>query len=75
VLWVQGSSDVQVQARELQAIALAHSKKIEYVELAGYNHLLQPCNSCTVDEYFQIETTIGAEAIHAVCEWLLKQTP
>lgn len=75
MLWVQGSRDVQVQARELQAIALANSKKIEYVELAGYNHLLQPCNSCTVDEYFQIETTIGAEAIHAVCEWLLKQNP
>jgi len=45
------------------------------VELAGYNHLLQPCNSCTVDEYFQIETTIGEDAIQAVCEWLLKQNP
>lgn len=75
ILWVQGSSDVQVQARTLKEIALAYSKKIEYVELAGHNHLLQPCQTCTVDEYFQIETTVGPKAIQAVCAWLQKQNP
>jgi alpha-beta hydrolase superfamily lysophospholipase len=75
LLWVQGSKDVQVQAQKLREIALANSKKIEYVELEGYNHLLQPCKSCTVDEYFQLETTVGPLAIQAVCEWLKKQNP
>lgn len=75
VLALNGSKDVQVLPNQnLSAIknALQKSKVKTYqtIELPGLNHLFQHCNTCTVQEYGQLEETFAPEALETMLKWL-----
>lgn len=75
VLALNGDKDIQVISRtNLEGInkALTNSKsKVHEVrEVEGVNHLFQECNTCTVQEYGQLEQTIKPEVLDIVTSWL-----
>ncbi len=75
VLALNGDKDIQVLSRtNLEGInkALTNSKsKVQEVrEVEGVNHLFQECNTCTVQEYGQLEQTIKPEVLDIVTTWL-----
>lgn len=75
VLALNGDKDIQVISRtNLEGInkALTNSKsKVHEVrEVEGVNHLFQECNTCTVQEYGQLEQTIKPEVLEIVTTWL-----
>lgn len=76
VLSVFGSHDVQVPAwSNVPAIAAALSKArnpdVALVVLPQLNHLLQPCQTGTIDEYGTIEETIAPAALNLISTWIL----
>ena len=76
VLAVIGEKDSQVPPRENLPIikaALEEGGNQDFVvrELAGLNHLLQPCESGMVDEYATIETTIDPDALDLIGDWIV----
>ena len=77
VLALDGSRDLQViPGPNLEAIraALKKSKSPEYEikELPGLNHLFQKCQTCSVQEYGQLEETFDPSALDAIGNWLDK---
>lgn len=77
VLAINGSKDLQVAAQEnLQAIRKAvtsnGNKNVTTLELPGLNHLFQTCNTCTLDEYDQLEETCSPLALKTIGDWLLQ---
>ncbi len=77
VLAVNGEMDVQVPAKaDLDAIEEAlktgGNTNYEVLVLPGLNHLLQPCNKCSVGEYSQIEETMSPDALNTIGDWMAK---
>jgi uncharacterized protein len=74
VLTLGGSKDLQVLPKQnLSAIknALQKSKvkKYQTIELPGLNHLFQRCNTCTIQEYGQLEETFAPEVFEVMLKW------
>ena len=76
-LVLQGQNDIQVFPDNGPAMfALLQGKNMS--PLSGYksfpqtNHMFQRCNTCTVDEYQQLEETIAQEVLDTLLKWLTK---
>ena len=77
VLALNGSEDIQVSATEnLEAIKkhleIAKNKNHQEVELEGFNHLMQPCEVCSIQEYGAIETTFDPKALDLITNFLIE---
>jgi uncharacterized protein len=77
VLALAGSKDLQVLPEQNltaieNALAKSKSKKYEMIELPGLNHLFQHCNTCTIQEYGQLEETFAPEVLDIMLNWLNK---
>jgi hypothetical protein len=77
VLALNGDKDVQVTASANLAGLRASLKKsssphYEVMALEGLNHLFQRCQTCTVQEYGELEETIAPAALEAIGAWLVK---
>lgn len=75
VLALNGSKDLQVLPKQnltaiRNALLKSKSKKFETIELPGLNHLFQHCNTCTIQEYGQLEETFSTEALEVMLKWL-----
>lgn len=75
VLALNGSKDVQVLPKQnltaiKNALQKSRSKKFETIELPNLNHLFQHCNTCTIQEYGQLEETFAIEALEVMLKWL-----
>ena len=76
-LALNGEKDIQVIAKSNLAgikSSLEKSKSPAYsvMELQGLNHLFQHCQSCTIEEYAQIEETFSTDALQTIADWLNK---
>ncbi len=79
VLAVIGERDLQVAPGQnlpeiRKALEAAGHQDHTLSELAGLNHLLQPCKTGSPTEYGQIETTIAPEALEAIGAWIVAHT-
>lgn len=77
VLAINGSKDVQVNAKEnLKAIAdalgKAGNKKLTIQELPGLNHLFQTAATGDVSEYAKISETFAPSALQLIGDWILR---
>ena len=77
VLALNGGNDIQViSGPNLAAIQKAlkngKSKVFEVKEFPGLNHLFQKCNTCTTNEYNQLEQTISPEVLDYMTAWIKK---
>ncbi|MCB0697913.1 MAG: alpha/beta hydrolase [Chitinophagaceae bacterium] len=77
VLALNGDRDMQVISKSNlpgyeKALAKSKSKVYETKEIHGVNHLFQECNTCTVQEYAELEQTIKPEVLKIVGDWLDK---
>lgn len=75
VLALNGSEDIQVSSKEnLSAIKKylnqAGNKNHQEIELEGFNHLMQQCEVCSLQEYAAIETTFDPKALNLITEFL-----
>jgi pimeloyl-ACP methyl ester carboxylesterase len=75
VLALNGSEDIQVSSKEnLAAIKkyldLAGNKNHQEIELEGFNHLMQQCKACSLQEYAAIETTFDPKALGLITDFL-----
>jgi len=75
VLALNGSEDIQVNSKEnLAAIEkyldLAGNKNHTEIELKGFNHLMQQCKVCSLQEYAAIETTFDPIALDLITDFL-----
>ena len=46
-------------------------KQNKYILGEGLNHLMQNCNTCTIEEYGEIEETFSIDVLTAMTEWIL----
>ncbi len=76
VLALNGDKDLQVLPHNLTLIekALKEAGNTNYtIKLwKNKNHLFQTCQSCTVEEYSEIEETIAPEVMDYIIEWIEK---
>lgn len=77
VLAINGSRDLQViAASNLAGIkkSLGKNKKefYEIKEMKGLNHLFQTCNSCTLNEYGELNETFSPATLNYITDWLWK---
>jgi pimeloyl-ACP methyl ester carboxylesterase len=75
VLALNGEKDIQVAAApNLEAIRKIMTEKMvrtfKVQALPGLNHLFQHCNSCTGQEYAQLEETFSPEALSIISSWI-----
>lgn len=75
VLALNGSEDIQVSAKEnLDAMKrhldIAKNKNHQQIELEGFNHLMQQCEVCTIQEYVSIETTFDPKVLDLITNFL-----
>lgn len=75
VLALNGEKDIQVAAApNLEAIRRIMTEKMVKTftvqSLPGLNHLFQHCNTCTTQEYAQLEETFSPEALHIISKWI-----
>ena len=75
VLALNGSEDIQVSSKEnLDAIKkyldMAGNKNHQEIELEGFNHLMQQCNVCSLQEYALIETSFDPKALDLITEFV-----
>ena len=75
VLALNGSEDIQVSAKEnLEAIKtnleIAGNKNHTEIELQGFNHLMQKCEVCSIQEYALIPMTFDPEALSLITEFI-----
>lgn len=75
VLALNGDKDVQVAAApNLEAIRRILTQKMvktfKIQSLPGLNHLFQRCNTCTPQEYAQLEETFSPEALQIISNWI-----
>ena len=73
VLFLNGSLDVQVRAKENLAAAreaLRNNLNATVVELPGMNHLLQDAKTGAPSEYNDIEETMSPAALKLIADWL-----
>lgn len=79
VLAVFGEKDCQVAPKQnLHAVETAlkqgGNEDFQVTELAGLNHLLQPCKTGLPDEYAFIEETIATDALKLIGDWIVDHT-
>ncbi len=79
VLAINGEKDLQVPAKanlaEIDmALKAGGNKDVTTLELAGLNHLFQPCKTGSPSEYAAIETTIAPEALKTMLDWIVART-
>ena len=77
VLALNGDRDIQVQAASnLSGIktGLLKSPSVTCRTLSGLNHLMQECETGTVEEYGTIEQTMSPQVLEMMREWLDKVT-
>lgn len=75
VLALNGSEDIQVSAKENLAaikkhLEIAGNKNHQEVELEGFNHLMQQCTVCSIQEYALIETSFDPKVLGLITEFL-----
>lgn len=75
VLAINGGADIQVVAdANLKGIENAllkgGNKRVTIKKFDALNHLFQKCQTCTVQEYGELETTIEPEVLTFLLEWL-----
>lgn len=75
VLAMYGTLDLQVEAEQSveplkEALETAGNQDVTVITLVGVNHLLQPAERGTLDEYPLIATTIAEPALEQLTEWL-----
>ncbi len=78
VLAISGEMDLQVNAIATGNNLNKYLKKKEllsFINAKGLNHLLQPCITCSPDEYGHIETTIAPEVLDIIVTWLKFHNP
>ncbi len=78
VLAVNGSKDIQViSSQNLKGIETtlsnAGNRDVTIKEYEGLNHLFQPCEACTVQEYGEIEETFSIEVLQDISMWILQK--
>jgi pimeloyl-ACP methyl ester carboxylesterase len=79
VLAINGAKDLQVPSKENlaeidKALKAGGNRDVRMVELAGLNHLFQPCKTGSPSEYASIETTIAPEALRTIGDWIVERT-
>lgn len=75
VLALNGEKDIQVAAKpNLDAIKKAlekhNNKKFKLQIRPGLNHLFQHCNTCTIDEYAELEETFDTGTLKIISDWI-----
>ncbi len=75
VLAISGSEDLQVDAEQnitaIQNILKKNNQKNnDFKILKGLNHLMQPCQSCTIGEYATLETTFDTSALKYIKDFI-----
>jgi pimeloyl-ACP methyl ester carboxylesterase len=72
VLAVFGSTDLQVSARDNapQARQILRHPNSDVIVLDGLNHLFQPSQTGSIDDYPWIETTVDVKALTTVSAWI-----
>ncbi|MTE13970.1 alpha/beta fold hydrolase [Nocardia sp. CT2-14] len=78
VLALYGSKDLQVPAAQNEGPArtlLAADPDATVHVFDGLNHLMQPADKGTPDEYAKIETTIDPQVLTFVTDWLTQRFP
>jgi len=76
LLAVNGEKDIQVISTQNlsgieEALKRSGHKDFSVKEFSGLNHLFQPCETCTVAEYAEIEVTFSEEVLKYVSDWVL----
>ncbi len=79
MLAINGEKDLQVPSKENlaeidKALKAGGNRNVKTVELAGLNHLFQPCKTGSPSEYASIETTIAPEALKTMGDWIVERT-
>jgi pimeloyl-ACP methyl ester carboxylesterase len=79
VLAINGAKDLQVPPKENLAeirkvLEAGGNRDVTTVELAGLNHLFQPCKTGSPSEYAAIEATIAPEALKTIGDWIVGHT-
>ncbi|MCX6292083.1 MAG: prolyl oligopeptidase family serine peptidase [Bacteroidetes bacterium] len=75
VLALNGEKDIQVPASLNIAVIEkilkeSDNKNYKTLIIPGLNHLFQPCNSCSISEYANINLTIDPSVLKTIGEWL-----
>ena len=78
LLAVFGGLDIQVDAEQSiapleEALAAADTDDYTVVTIEDMNHLLQPVETGSLDEYILIETTIHPELLELLLDWLAER--
>lgn len=78
VLALNGTRDLQVvHTQNLPGIeaSLKKSKVKSYVvkEIPGLNHLFQTCNTCTLQEYGNLDESFSPIALNLISEWINRE--
>ena len=76
VLAIHGSEDIQVEAVSAtngvkDALLLNGNDNILIKIFDGHNHLMQPCESCTISEYGSIPTTLAEDVMESIRDYSL----
>ncbi|MCS7032655.1 MAG: alpha/beta hydrolase, partial [Phycisphaerae bacterium] len=75
VFVMAGERDLQVPPEQhlpvIEAALRAGGKgNVTIVRLPGLNHLFQPCQTGSPEEYVRIEQTFAPEALEALTRWI-----
>lgn len=78
LLAVFGGLDIQVDAEQSiapleEALAAADTDDYTVVTIEDMNHLLQPAETGSLDEYILIETTIHPQLLELLLDWLAER--
>lgn len=77
MLSVNGEKDIQVPGQSNYdafrnfKYTSKEKKQNKYILGEGLNHLMQNCNTCTIEEYGEIEETFSIDVLTAMTEWIL----
>ena len=78
VLAMNGTLDLQVPCTEnltpIEEVMNNAMRDVTIIEFEGLNHLFQPAQTGSPDEYFTIETTFDELALIAMTEWIQDAT-
>lgn len=75
VLALNGDRDVMVNAdANLEAFRVNLAANADHTErkMPGLNHMLQHCQTCTQQEYTQLDETISPEVLTIVSDWIIQ---
>lgn len=69
-LAIYGGNDLQVDASRNAASLRAKNPKVQVMEMAGLNHMLQQSESGLPAEYYDIETTVEPNVLSVISMWI-----